>query len=173
VAGVRVFVSHAGPDVGWAQWVAWRLHYAGHEVELDVWDWGAGDNFVLRMSNAIDRCEVMVAIWSRAYFDQDRFTTGEWSAIIAGQGKTVPLRVDQVIPPALLRSLIYRDLFGIDEARARAVLAEAIEGPPGPGGPVDFPGTGPSPVNSGGAPVDSGEVRWPETLPSVWNVPAA
>jgi hypothetical protein len=166
VAGVRVFVSHAGPDVGWAQWVAWQLQDAGHEVELDVWHWGAGDNFVLRMSTAIEACDRMVAIWSRAYFDPDRFTTDEWSAIVAARGRTVPLRIEQVTPPVLLRPLIYRDLFGIDETRARAVLAEAVGGPAGPGGPVAFPGTAPN------GPAGSGGVRWPGSLPAVWNVPA-
>ncbi|MFI8529883.1 toll/interleukin-1 receptor domain-containing protein [Streptomyces aquilus] len=36
------FVSHAGADRAWAEWIAWQLLDAGLEVELDCWDWGAG-----------------------------------------------------------------------------------------------------------------------------------
>ena len=36
------FVSYAGADQEWAEWVAWQLEQAGYSVELDVWDWPAG-----------------------------------------------------------------------------------------------------------------------------------
>ncbi|MGH4021436.1 MAG: toll/interleukin-1 receptor domain-containing protein, partial [Pseudonocardiaceae bacterium] len=41
VAGVDFFVSHAGRDQAWAEWVAWHLVEAGYTVELDCWDWAA------------------------------------------------------------------------------------------------------------------------------------
>jgi hypothetical protein len=37
-AGLDLFISHAGPDRAWAEWVAWHLCEAGYTVELDVWD---------------------------------------------------------------------------------------------------------------------------------------
>ena len=43
---VDFFVSHAGRDGAWAEWVAWQLTDAGYSVELDVWDWATGQNFV-------------------------------------------------------------------------------------------------------------------------------
>ncbi|MGH3767031.1 MAG: toll/interleukin-1 receptor domain-containing protein [Pseudonocardiaceae bacterium] len=46
-----VFVSHAGRDRAWAEWVAWQLERAGLSVELDYWDWQAGENFVARISS--------------------------------------------------------------------------------------------------------------------------
>jgi hypothetical protein len=41
VGGERTdfFISHAGADRAWAEWVAWQLTDAGYTVELDVWDW--------------------------------------------------------------------------------------------------------------------------------------
>lgn len=45
MAGVDFFVSHAGRDQAWAEWVAWHLVEAGYTVELDSWDWAAGENF--------------------------------------------------------------------------------------------------------------------------------
>src|SRR5215471_17347456 len=82
VDGDRVdfFVSHAGADRAWAEWVAWQLADAGYRVELDVWDWAAGRNFVTAISDALERCDRVVALFSAAYFDPDRYTTEEWSA---------------------------------------------------------------------------------------------
>jgi TIR domain len=50
---VNFFISHAGADQAWAEWVAWELTEAGYTLELDVWDWAAGQNFVLEMNNAL------------------------------------------------------------------------------------------------------------------------
>ena len=46
---VDLFVSHAGRDRAWAEWVAWELQQAGYRVELDFWDWEVGENFVVLM----------------------------------------------------------------------------------------------------------------------------
>jgi hypothetical protein len=35
--------------------VAWQLTEAGYTVELDVWDWAAGRNFVTAISDALER----------------------------------------------------------------------------------------------------------------------
>ena len=63
---MRVFVSHAGRDRAWAEWVAWQLEHAGWDitVELDCWDWQAGDNFVAKMNTALDTCDHMLALFS-------------------------------------------------------------------------------------------------------------
>ena len=47
--GTDFFISHAGRDTGWAEWLAWQLQEAGYSVELDVWDWAPGQDFVARM----------------------------------------------------------------------------------------------------------------------------
>jgi TIR domain len=73
------FVSHAGADRAWAEWVAWELTEAGYTVELDVWDWAAGQNFVMAMSDALERCDRVVPLFSSAYFDRSRYTTDEWT----------------------------------------------------------------------------------------------
>jgi hypothetical protein len=51
---VDFFVSHAGADRAWAEWVAWQLADAGYTVELDLWDWAAGRNLVAAISDALD-----------------------------------------------------------------------------------------------------------------------
>ena len=49
------FISHAGRDAAWAEWMAWQSQQAGYTVELDVWDWTPGEDFVTRMQQALER----------------------------------------------------------------------------------------------------------------------
>src|SRR5512144_3417882 len=65
---VDFFVSHAGRDQVWAEWLAWQLIEAGYTVELDVWDWEPGQDFVARMQQALHRAERLLAVWSEADF---------------------------------------------------------------------------------------------------------
>ncbi|MEU1619102.1 FxSxx-COOH system tetratricopeptide repeat protein, partial [Streptomyces sp. NPDC005722] len=171
MGGGRLFVSYASPDRAWAEWVAWHLTDAGYDVELDAWHWGAGENFILRMNQALEQGNRMVALYSAAYFDSDRFTTDEWTAVLTGKDKLVPLRIEKVTAPPLLKPLLYRDLFDLEEGTAREVLLGAVSGPDGvPTTPPGFPGqrgtagrlqrvgaTGPRLPGSG--------------LPRVWNIP--
>ena len=53
---------------------------AGYSVELDVWDWAAGRNFVTAMSDALERYDRVVALFSAEYFDRSRYTAEEWTA---------------------------------------------------------------------------------------------
>jgi hypothetical protein len=98
---VDFFVSHAGADRAWAEWVAWQLIDAGYSVELDVWDWAAGQNFVTAMSDALDRADRVVALFSAAYFERERYTTEEWSAAAVhvpwvAERRLVPVWVEPV-----------------------------------------------------------------------------
>ncbi|MEU0396018.1 toll/interleukin-1 receptor domain-containing protein, partial [Streptomyces sp. NPDC006208] len=128
-----MFVSHAGADRAWAEWVAWQLVDAGYEVELDFWDWGAGENFVLKMNAALASGR-MLALFSQAYFDPDRFTTAEWTAVVAAKQKLIPVRVDSATAPPVLRPLIAPSLAGLGEDEARTVLLKAVGGPRRPKG---------------------------------------
>jgi hypothetical protein len=160
------FVSHAGVDRAWAEWAAWHLTQAGYQVELDVWDWAAGQNFVTKMSDALDRCDRVLALWSAEYFNPSRYTSLEWSAALASgvaPDRLVPVRIEDVPAgqmPGILRPLARRDLFGLPEEEARRVLLEAVRGPSRPGQAPAFPSS-----TGGSGP------RHPGTLPRVWNVP--
>ena len=174
---VDIFVSHAGADRAWAEWVAWQLTEARYSVELDVWDWAAGQNFMTAMSGALDRCERVVALFSAAYFERERYTTEEWTAAAlhapdTGEGRLIPVRVEDVPAsqtPGVLRPLVFRDLFGIDEGQARQVLLDAVAGPRRPAHKPVFPGQGASSSISGMKTVGP---RLPGRVPRVWNIPA-
>jgi hypothetical protein len=169
------FVSHAGADRAWAEWVAWQLTDAGYTVVLDVWDWAAGKNFITAMSDALERCDRVVALFSMAYFDRSRYTAEEWSASLVyvpgtDQGRLVPVRIEDVPAgqvPAVLTALVHRDLFGLAEGAARKVLLEAVHGPSRPVRTPLYPGHG----LTGRAVQDGAGPRMPGTLPPVWDVP--
>ena len=171
------FISHAGADRAWAEWVAWQLAEAGYTVELDVWDWAAGRNFVTAISDALERCNRVVSLFSAAYFDRSRYTTQEWSAAVvhlpdAEGDRLVPVRVEEVPAaqvPAVLRPLVSRDVFGVGEEQARRVLLEAVAGPRRPDRQPVFPGRG---TPGGLSRLGGAGPRLPGTVPRVWNVPA-
>ncbi|MDX3247069.1 toll/interleukin-1 receptor domain-containing protein, partial [Streptomyces sp. ME18-1-4] len=147
---MTLFISHAGADRAWAEWVAWQLEDAGYTTELDYRDWAAGDNVIVKMNEALQRGRV-VAIFSASYFDRARWTTEEWTAVLAAREQLVPVRIDTAQAPPMLRALIAPSLADLDEDSARRVLIEAIEGPcrpsldlsrgsaDGVGGPFRFP----------------------------------
>ncbi len=82
MAGVDFFVSHAGRDQAWAEWVAWHLVAAGYTVELDSWDWAVGENFVTKMHEALGAADRVVALFSPAYFEDLRYTIEEWTSAL-------------------------------------------------------------------------------------------
>ena len=168
---VDFFVSHAGSDRAWAEWVAWQLTEAGYTVELDVWDWSAAATCD-RDERRARPCDRVVALFSAAYFDRSRYTTEEWSVAVQQRDRLVPVRMEDVpvhdMPP-LLRPLKFCDLFGADAAAVRRVLLEAVAGPRRPDGKPVFPGRG---APGGLSRMGGSGPRLPGSVPPVWNVPA-
>jgi hypothetical protein len=169
------FISHAGADRAWAEWVAWQLEQAGYQVVLDVWDWAAGQNFIAAISDALDRCDKVVALFSVAYFDRSRYTTEEWTTAVlhtpGGTSRLIPVRIEDVPAahmPAVLQPLLYRDVFGMSAGQARQTLLEAVAGPRRPGQEPPFPAT--TATGQPTTPLRSGP-RLPGSLPRVWSVP--
>jgi hypothetical protein len=119
--GTDFFISHAGRDTGWAEWLAWQLQQAGYTVELDVWDWAPGEDFVARMAAALESADRLLAVCTEAYFSS-AFGGAELRAAFAGQaraeGRIVPVLVEPVTLPPLYAPLIRVDLAGLDEHRA-------------------------------------------------------
>src|SRR5512142_7253 len=173
---VDFFVSHAGRDTVWAEWLAWQLQQVGYTVELDVWDWAPGQDFVARMQDALRRAERLLVVWSEAYF-RSPFGGAELRAALVRQaevaGRIVPVLVEAATVPELYASLIYVDLVGLDEAAAAERLRTRLAGqravaPPRFPAPRSAPGFA-------GAPADPSVVDKPVfagRLPGVWNVPA-
>ncbi|MFC9052008.1 FxSxx-COOH system tetratricopeptide repeat protein [Streptomyces anthocyanicus] len=170
-----VFVSYAGPDRAWAEWAAWHLREVGHAVELDVWDWRIGDNFIERMNDAMRRATTVVALFSNNYFDPARWTREEWTSVVARRERIVPVTIEPLTAsdiPDILTAVIRKDLHSLDEQAAITALLEAVNGPTGPRTAPSFPGT-PAPVHA--APAGGAQGQRPRLpsgagLPRVWNV---
>ncbi|MFF8941418.1 FxSxx-COOH system tetratricopeptide repeat protein [Streptomyces sp. NPDC014864] len=174
-----VFVSYAGPDRAWAEWAAWHLRDAGHHVELDVWDWRTGDNFVERMTDALQRATVVVALFSNNYFHRSRWTHQEWTSVVGDRGRLIPLTIEPLggtDVPDILTAVIRKDLHGLDEPAAIAALLDAVNGPTGPRTPPVFPGGAHTPGPAGASPAGSPDERprMPAVAgqPRVWSVPS-
>lgn len=112
-----------------------------------------------------------MALLSPAYFEDLRYTTGEWTSALVtdddGGHRLVPVQIEPCPVPSLLGPLLRVELFGVDEAEAMRRLIAAAQGPARPNGRPGFPGQGRVGVLTG-----RGEAgpRLPGVLPPVWNV---
>lgn len=143
-----IFVSYAGPDNVWAEWVAWHLQENGYRVVLDRWHWRTGDDFVTKMSEALAQASAVVAVFSPRYFEPGRYTEEEWTSVLARRGRYVPLVVEPLGEgqlPAILAPRLRKDLHGLSEPDALKALLDAVRGPERPTRPPTFPGTATAP----------------------------
>ena len=157
------FISYTKADRAWAQWVAWHLREAGHSTELDVEDWRAGENFVLKMHAASANAGRMLAVLSPDYLSAT-YTQPEWAAAFV-QNNLVPVRVRECELKGLLAAILYIDLLGLEEEAAVKALLAGVAGPTRLKEKPIFPGAAGTAAPIGERP------RFPGTLPPVWNVP--
>jgi len=151
----RYFISYAGVDRSWAEWVGYHLEANGHQVMLDVWDWRTGDDFVQRMDEGLEQADAVVALFSKSYFERGRWTGDEWSAVVARRDRIIPLAIEPLtnrdIPP-MLATRVRKDLHGLDEQSAIAALLAAVNGGGRPISPPPFPGAPATPQRSSSPP---------------------
>ncbi|MCY7285816.1 MAG: toll/interleukin-1 receptor domain-containing protein [Cyanobacteria bacterium CAN_BIN43] len=139
------FISYTGSDSPWAEWVAWTLEEAGYSVVFQAWYFRVGGNLVLDMQNAILEANRTIAILSAHYLERP-FPQPEWAAAFAQDPtsqtrKLIPVRIEKVKPPGLLRQIVYVDIFNCDETEARQRLLSSVqEGRMKPEQPPQFPG---------------------------------
>jgi tetratricopeptide (TPR) repeat protein len=154
------FVSYTGADQVWAEWIADQLETAGQPVVLQAWDFRPGENFVLRMNQALEQAERVLAVLSPAYFGS-AYAIDEWTAALvrdqAGRDRLLPVRIQPCELPPLIANRIYVDLVGLDEEAAAARLLAGVErGRAKPPGRRPFPGQG---------------SRFPGRRPEIFNAP--
>src|SRR3954467_15519103 len=163
-SGTDFFISRAGRDTGWAEWLGWQLQQAGWTVELDVWDWAPGEDFVARMEAALERADRLLAVGTEAYFTS-AFGGAELRAAFARQaaaeGRIVPVLIEPVTLPALYAPLIHLDLAALEEATAADRLGNGLAG----GRPTSAP---PFPTMG---PASTDKPAFAGALPGVWKVP--
>jgi tetratricopeptide (TPR) repeat protein len=163
------FISYTAADRAWAEWIAWQLEAARYNTVLQAWDFAPGENFVVRMRDALEQADRTIALLSEAYL-ASRYSTDEWTGAFlhdeSGQERLLPVRVEACAPPRLLAARIYIDLAGVSRPIAKQRLLEGVKRgrrrpdrePPGPWGTTGralrreqgeprFPAQGPSITN--------------------------
>ncbi len=166
------FISYAGTDRQWAEWMAWQLESAGFTTVVQAWDFHAGGNFILEMHQAAKETARTIAVLSSKYLES-LYSKPEWAAALV-QDPTgcnrllIPIRIEDVQPDGLLAPLIYIDLVGLLEPTAKERLLKEIQQTLSNDyvRPKTEPGFPDSAVHS-----MKNEPRFPGTLPLVWNLP--
>lgn len=125
------FVSYNKADRSWAEWMAWQLEESGHTAIIQAWDFVPGSNFALKMDEAAAKADKIIAVLSPQYLEA-MYTQPEWAAAFAGdptgkESKLIPVRVQDCNPAGLLKQIIYIDLVGLDEARAKREFLSKID----------------------------------------------
>ena len=138
---VDFFVSHAGPDARWAEWVDQTLRTAGFTTITDLYDFEAGQNFIVLMNRALGRADRVLLLWSPQASER-HMVESEWTnAMASGRDRVIPVIVEKCDKPPILSSILHIDLtpFTDGESAGRA-LVEALRRPSRPDRPVGFPG---------------------------------
>lgn len=75
----KVFISYNKADLDWAGWIAGVIDRGGYQPIIQAWDFRPGDNFVLRMQEAMADSDLTIAALSEHYLKAE-FTQPEWAA---------------------------------------------------------------------------------------------
>lgn len=124
------FISYNQADREWAEWIAWQLEEAGYTTILQDWDFRPADNFILKINNAIQDSERLIAVLSPDYITSN-FAAAEWAAAFAQdpkgeQGILLPVKVRECDLKGFFKGIIHIDLVGMDEAEAAKALLDGI-----------------------------------------------
>ncbi len=162
------FISYNRADRMWAEWIASQLEAAGYTTVFQARDFRPGCNFVLEMDKAAKEGERTIAVLSPAYLSA-LYTQPEWAAAFAEdptgeQGKLLHVRVRECKLEGLLKPIVYIDLVGLDEPKAKEALLEGIKRERAK--PAVKPGF-PARVER----FVAEQPRFPGSLPPIWNVP--
>lgn len=170
-AGWDFFVSYTQVDRAWAEWIAWILEEDGHRVLIQAWDIVPGSNWTQSMQEGTTRAARTIAVLSGEYLNSV-YGAAEWQAVWkqdpdGAKRKLLPVRVEDCARPGLLGSVVGVDIFGRDEARAKATLrqsvSQAIDGRAKPREQPPYPGRSRAMARP---------ARFPGALPTIWRVAA-
>lgn len=164
----RIFISYTQADRAWAKWIARQLEDTGYQPILQAWSFHAGSRFVDQMDRAVQEADRTLAVLSPRYERSD-FCRVEWQAAfhrdLTEEGRRlIPVRVEDFEPRGLLATIIYIDLVGLSEDRARRRLLEGLTAER-PSVDAAFPS------RMDDAPRESAPQYYPANDPPFWNVP--
>ncbi|MFC4534032.1 toll/interleukin-1 receptor domain-containing protein [Sphaerisporangium dianthi] len=139
---VDFFISHAGGDSAWAEWIDQVLRRANHSTITDLYEFEVGRNFILLMEDALQRADKLLLIWSskaRARY----MVEVEWSSAMArNRDRVIPIVVEECEVPAVLSATMHINLTKFSDGQtAGEALVQALHGRERPTDTVNYPRT--------------------------------
>lgn len=101
-----LFLSHASPDKPWVLTLAERLKALGLRVFVDVREIKPGDNWVIRLSDAL-ACSRYLVLALSSHTANRPWVIQEWASFMAGQGplgRLLLVTIDAVDLPGILKA---------------------------------------------------------------------
>ena len=126
-----LFLSHASLDKVWVLELAKQFEARGLRVFVDSQEIAVGDNFVLRLSDGLERSRYMVLILSK-HTEGRLWVQQEWTSFMAGHGplgRLLPIKIDAVELPAILKATQAIIATDRDVARAADELFKVVGDP--------------------------------------------
>ena len=177
---IDFFVSYAGADEGWAEWIAWQLKTAGFQVRIQKWHFEAGSDFMAEMDDAVRKAQRTIAVLSPAYL-RSTYCGTEWRNIFTTDmdgrdRRLVPVCIEKCSEKelGLLKTRVYIDLTKCPdgESASQTLLDGLRRGEPET--EPAFPGGPPSEGSDADESRETTQLRrpkrYPGTLPAVWTV---
>ncbi len=120
--GVYAFLSHNREDKEIARALGAQLKLVGADIWFDEWEIRAGDSIPGKVSDALERVETVIVLWS-SNASASRWVRAELEAAIQaglndGSLRLVPVVLDETPLPALIRATKHVDLRDGDVAEA-------------------------------------------------------
>ncbi len=126
----RIFISHAWEDKALVRQIEKALAAAGAEVWVDHAGIRGGDNLPARISDALDWCNTLLLIWSKAAAGS-RWVKLEWTNAIALDKLVIPCPLEKTVLPSILANTAYIDFSdrdrGLRDLRRALQLAQTGE----------------------------------------------
>ncbi|HEY1353654.1 MAG TPA: toll/interleukin-1 receptor domain-containing protein [Ktedonobacteraceae bacterium] len=124
------FISYAQEDWKAARWISQQLEEAGYTTVVPARDFLPARNFILEM-DAATQARRTLAVLSPHYL-ASAFTRPEWAAALrqdptGALGLLLPVRICRCSVQGLLAQVLYIDLVGQNEERARKTLLRGVE----------------------------------------------
>ncbi len=117
----RIFLSYAWEDKSLVRRLEGALRKAGAELWVDYKGVRGGQNLPARISDALERCNTLLLVWSEAA-SKSRWVELEWTNAIALQKVIIPCKLSAASLPAILANTAYVDFRDSDHG-IRELLA--------------------------------------------------
>ena len=114
-----IFLSHASPDKPWVETLKAKLETLGLRVWLDQDEIRPGDNWVVKLSDGLEKSRYMVLVLSDHTADR-AWVIQEWTSFMGGHGplgRLLPVTLDSVKLPFILNAT--QAIAGVDRDAER------------------------------------------------------